>query len=70
MCSRLRINDGDGNVLMSKECVSRRWKEYFDGLTNEENESELATWLSGVQLSMSRSVLLRPKVAMCLGLLL
>ncbi|KAK3506797.1 hypothetical protein QTP70_028366 [Hemibagrus guttatus] len=34
------IKDRDGRVLTSEECVQRRWKEYFEGLMNEENERE------------------------------
>ncbi|KAK3543990.1 hypothetical protein QTP70_032748, partial [Hemibagrus guttatus] len=32
------IKDRDGRVLSSEESVQRRWKEYFEGLMNEENE--------------------------------
>ncbi|KAK3567556.1 hypothetical protein QTP86_020037, partial [Hemibagrus guttatus] len=34
------IKDRDGRVLTSEESVQRRWKEYFEELMNEENESE------------------------------
>ena len=34
------IKDKDGNVLTSEESVLSRWKEYFEGLMNEENERE------------------------------
>ncbi|KAK3532065.1 hypothetical protein QTP86_006795 [Hemibagrus guttatus] len=34
------IKDRDGRVLTSEESVQRRWKEYFEGLMNEENERE------------------------------
>ncbi|KAK3548847.1 hypothetical protein QTP70_021038, partial [Hemibagrus guttatus] len=34
------IKDRDGMVLTSVESVQRRWKEYFEELMNEENESE------------------------------
>ncbi|KAK3572845.1 hypothetical protein QTP86_008260 [Hemibagrus guttatus] len=34
------IKDRDGRVLTSGESVQRRWKEYFEELMNEENESE------------------------------
>lgn len=34
------IKDGDGNVLTSEESVLRRWKDDFEELINEENESE------------------------------
>ena len=34
------MKDRDGNVLTSEESVLRRWKEYFEGLMNEENERE------------------------------
>ncbi|KAK3568613.1 hypothetical protein QTP86_010636 [Hemibagrus guttatus] len=33
------IKDRDGRVLTSEESVQRRWKEYFEELMNEENES-------------------------------
>ena len=32
------IKDRDGNVLTSEESVVKRWREYFEGLMNEENE--------------------------------
>ncbi|KAK3560232.1 hypothetical protein QTP86_002181 [Hemibagrus guttatus] len=34
------IKDRDGRVLTSEESVQRRWKEYFEELMNEENETE------------------------------
>ncbi|XP_076867340.1 uncharacterized protein LOC143518621 [Brachyhypopomus gauderio] len=34
------INDKDGNVLSGEESVLGRWKEYFEELMNQENESE------------------------------
>ncbi|KAK3517676.1 hypothetical protein QTP70_015696 [Hemibagrus guttatus] len=34
------IKDRDGRVLTREESVQRRWKEYFEELMNEENESE------------------------------
>ncbi|KAK3563385.1 hypothetical protein QTP86_023330 [Hemibagrus guttatus] len=34
------IKDRDGRVLTSEESVQRRWKEYFEEPTNEENERE------------------------------
>ena len=34
------MKDAEGNVLTSKESVTRRWKEYFEKLTNEENARE------------------------------
>ena len=34
------IKDADGNVLTSGPDVLRRWREYFEGLLNEENERE------------------------------
>ncbi|KAK3528862.1 hypothetical protein QTP70_011733 [Hemibagrus guttatus] len=34
------IKDRDGRVLTSEESVQRRWKEYFEELMNEENESK------------------------------
>lgn len=34
------IKDADGYVLTYKESVMRRWKIYFGGLLNEENENE------------------------------
>ncbi|KAK3522867.1 hypothetical protein QTP86_005681 [Hemibagrus guttatus] len=34
------IKDKDGRVLTSEERVQRRWKEYFEELMNEENDSE------------------------------
>ncbi|KAG2465922.1 CFDP2 protein, partial [Polypterus senegalus] len=34
------IKDKDGNVLTSEESVLSRWKEYFERLMNEENESK------------------------------
>ncbi|KAK3515237.1 hypothetical protein QTP70_012252 [Hemibagrus guttatus] len=33
------VKDRDGRVLTSEESVQRRWKEYFEELMNEENES-------------------------------
>ena len=32
--------DKDGNVMTDEESVLRRWKEYYMGLMNEENERE------------------------------
>ena len=34
------IKDDDGKVLTYKESVLKRWKEYFEGLMNKENERE------------------------------
>ena len=32
------LKDKNGNVMVSLEAVLKRWKEYFEKLTNEENE--------------------------------
>ena len=34
------MKDKDGNVMTDEESVLRIWKEYYMGLTNEENERE------------------------------
>lgn len=34
------MKDSDGNVLTSKESMLRRWKEYLEGIMDEENERE------------------------------
>ena len=34
------MKDEDGNVMTDEESVLRRWKEYYMGLMNEENERE------------------------------
>ena len=34
------IKNEDGELLMEEEKVKQRWKEYFDGLLNEENPRE------------------------------
>lgn len=34
------MKDRDGSMLTSGESVLRRWREYFEGLMNEENERE------------------------------
>ena len=34
------VKDKDGNVMTDEESVLRIWKEYYMGLTNEENERE------------------------------
>ena len=34
------MKDNDGTVLTDEESVLRRWKEYFEGLMNEENARE------------------------------
>lgn len=42
-CKRFEAGQGkdrDGNVLTREESVLGRWKEFFEELTNEENERE------------------------------
>ena len=34
------IKDRDGNILTDARSVTGRWKDYFEGLMNEENERE------------------------------
>ena len=34
------MKDKDGKVMTDVESVLRIWKEYYKGLTNEENEGE------------------------------
>ena len=37
------IKDENGNVIVNSEIVSKRWKEYFERLMNEENDREPRT---------------------------
>ena len=37
------IKDENGNVMVNSEAVSKRWKEYFEKLMNEENDREPRT---------------------------
>ena len=37
------IKDENGNVMVNSEAVLKRWKEYFEKLTNEENNREPRT---------------------------
>lgn len=42
-CKRFKAGQGkdrNGNVLTREESVLGRWKEFFEELTNEENERE------------------------------
>ena len=37
------LKDENGNVMVNSEVVSKIWKEYFEKLTNEENDKESRT---------------------------
>ena len=37
------IKDENGNVMVNSEAVLKRWKEYFEKLMNEENNSDPRT---------------------------
>ena len=37
------IKDENGNVMVNSEAVSKRWKEYFEKLMNEENNRDPRT---------------------------
>ena len=37
------IKDENGNVMVNSEAVLKRWKEYFEKLMNEENNSDSRT---------------------------
>ena len=37
------IKDENGNVMVNSEAVLKRWKEYFEKLMNEENNSDPTT---------------------------
>ena len=41
------MKDKDGNVMTDEESVLRIWKEYYMGLTNEENEREREGRMTG-----------------------
>ena len=37
------IKDENGNIMVNSEAVLKRWKEYFEKLINEENNSDART---------------------------